>query len=124
MTITELAIKRPILIVVIYLTLGVLGIYGFSQLKYDLMPKMDAPVVVITTIYPGGSPSDVETSVTKPLEDAVTGLEKVSTIRSQSSEGRSFVAIEFDMDVNIDQAVQDAQRKVNEVADRLKIRIR
>ncbi|MGA2296366.1 MAG: efflux RND transporter permease subunit [FCB group bacterium] len=121
MTITEFAIKRPIFIVVIYLTLGVLGIFGFSQLKYDLMPKMSPPVVTITTIYPGGGPFDVETSITKIIEDAVTGLDKISTLTSRSSEGRSYVVIEFDMDVNVDQAIQDAQRKVNEISDRLPI---
>ncbi|MFA6571907.1 MAG: efflux RND transporter permease subunit, partial [Bacteroidota bacterium] len=121
MTLTELAIKRPILIIVLYLFLGVLGIFGFSQLKYDLMPKMTAPVVTISTIYPGGSPNEVETSVTKILEDAVTGLENLKTMRSSSAESRSFVYLEFEQSVDVNQALQDAQRKVNEVADRLPV---
>jgi HAE1 family hydrophobic/amphiphilic exporter-1 len=115
MTLTELSIKRPILIIVFFAFIGALGIYGFSQLKYDLMPKMAIPVVTITTVYPGASPNEVETSVSKVIEDAVTGIDKVSTVRSSSYEGRSLVAIEFNQDVNIDLAVQDAQRKVNEI---------
>ena len=119
MTITELAIKRPSLVVVVFSSLAVLGIFGFSQLKYELMPKMTPPIVTITTIYPGGSPNEVETSVTKLIEDAVTGLDKISAIRGTSSESRSFVMIEFDQTVDVNQSLQDAQRKVNEVADRL-----
>jgi len=119
MTITELAIKRPTLVVVAFTVLGVLGVFGYMQLKYDLMPKMTAPVITITTIYPGGSPSEVETSITKFVEDVVTGLDKVNTVRSQSSESRSFVSIEFDQDADINIAMQDAQSKINTIVDRL-----
>ena len=119
MTITELSIKRPTLVVVVFSFLAVLGVFGFMQLKYELLPKMTPPIVTITTIYPGGSPNEVETSVTKVIEDAISGLDKVSAVRSSSYEGRSMVMIEFDQSVNIDFAVQDAQRKVNEVTDNL-----
>ena len=119
MTITELSIKRPTLVVVVFAFLAVLGIFGFAQLKYELLPKMSPPIVTITTIYPGGSPNEVETSVTKIIEDAISGLDKVSAVRSSSYEGRSLVMIEFDQNVNIDFAVQDAQRKVNEVLEQL-----
>lgn len=119
MTITELSIKRPTLVVVGFTVLAVLGIFGFAQLKYDLMPKMTAPVVSITTIYPGASPKEVESSVTKVIEDAVTGIDKVNTLRSQSSEGRSFVSIEFEQNVDVNVAMQDATAKVNTIMDRL-----
>lgn len=124
MTITELAIKRPSLVVVVFSFLGVLGIFGFSQLKYELMPKMTPPVITITTIYPGGSPNEVETSITKVIEDAVTGLDKISAVRGTSSEGRSFVLIEFEQTVDVNVSLQDAQRKVNEVSDRLPVSAR
>lgn len=119
MTITELAIKRPTLVVVLFSFFGVLGIYGYTQLKYDLMPKMSAPVITISTIYPGASPNEVETSVTKVIEDATSGLDKVSSIKGNSSEGISFVTIEFDQNADIDVAVQDAARKVDAVVSQL-----
>jgi HAE1 family hydrophobic/amphiphilic exporter-1 len=119
MTITEIAIKRPTLVVVLFSFLTVLGIFGFLQLKYDLLPKMSAPVVTVTTIYPGSSPSEVENTVSRIIEDAVTGIDKIVTVRTTSSEGRSFVYIEFEQSVDINIAIQDAQRKVNEVSDRL-----
>lgn len=119
MTITELAIKRPTLVVVLFSVLGVLGIYGFIELKYDLMPKMTAPVITVTTIYPGASPNEVENSITKTIEDAITGIDKVNAVRSSSMESRSFIFIEFDQSVNVNYALQDVQRKVNEIADKL-----
>ena len=119
MTITELAIKRPSLVVVVFVFLGVLGIFGFTQLKYDLMPKMNIPTVTIQTVYPGAAPSEIENTVTKTIEDAVTGIDKVSDLLSTSSENRSFVVMQFDMDANIDLAIQDVQRKVNQIQDLL-----
>lgn len=85
MTITEIAIKRPTLIVVIFSMLGVLGIFGYSQLKYELLPKISPPVILITTVYPGASPQEAENSVTKYIEDAVSSLDKVSAVRSTSA---------------------------------------
>lgn len=113
MTITELAIKRPSLVVVFFSVLGVLGIFGYTQLKYELLPKISPPIITIATIYPGASPSEVETSVSKPIEDAVSGIDKVSAVRSTSAEGRSIVTVEMQQGASVDLAVQDAQRRVN-----------
>jgi HAE1 family hydrophobic/amphiphilic exporter-1 len=119
MTLTELSIKRPTFVVVMFTVLGVLGLISYSQLKYDLLPKMSQPVVTITTVYPGASPSEVETSVSKPVEDAVSALDKVKSIRATSQEGVSIVMIEFDQSAKIDFALQDAQRKVGEIVSRM-----
>jgi HAE1 family hydrophobic/amphiphilic exporter-1 len=113
MTLTELAIKRPTLVVVLFSVLGVLGIFGYTQLKYELLPKISPPIVVISTVYPGASPQEVENSVTKYIEDAVSSLDKVSAVRSTSSEGISVVTVELEQSAKVDNALQDAQRKVN-----------
>ena len=119
MTLTEVAIKRPTLIVVIFAVLGVLGVYSYIQLKYELLPKISVPVVVITTPYPGASPNEVETSVSKVIEDAVSGLDNLSAIHTTSGEGISFVTIEFTQTANSDISLQDAQRKVGEILSKL-----
>ncbi len=119
MTITELAIKRPTLVVVVFSILGILGIYGFAQLNYELLPKLTAPVITIQTIYPGASPYEVMNNLTKPLEDAITGMELVSNIRSISREGVSFIFVELDMSANVDKSLQDAQRRINQISDLL-----
>lgn len=115
MTITELSIKRPSLIVVIFAALMVVGIFSLLQLKYELLPKITPPFITVTTIYPGASPQEVETSITKTIEDAVSGIDKIKTVYGTSSEGASFVSIEFTMSADVNVALQDVQRKVNEV---------
>jgi len=116
MTLTELAIKRPSFVVVIFTVLGVLGLLSLSQLNYELLPKMSNPVVTITTVYPGAAPNEVENSVSKPIEDAVSGIDKVKTIRTTSQEGFSFVMVEFDQSADVDLSLQNAQRKIGEVS--------
>lgn len=115
MTITELAIKRPIIIIVLFLALTILGIFGYNQLKYDLFPDISIPNISISTNYSGASAREVEISVTKPIEDAISGLDKVDTITSTSQEGSSRVRVQFTPDANIDFSLQDAQRKVNQI---------
>ena len=119
MTITELSIKRPTLVIVVFTVLGVLGIFSYTQLKYELLPKITPPYVTITTIYPGASPAEVETSVTKIIEDAVSGIDKVANVYATSSEGVSLVSLEFTMSADVNVSLQDAQRKVSEVGSRL-----
>ena len=115
MTITELAIKRPTLIIVIFLALGLLGVFGYFQLRYELLPKVSPPWVVISTVYPGASPSEVENSVTRPIEDAVASVEKLTNIYGNSYEGLSVISLEYKYSANADQAMQEVQRKVNGV---------
>jgi len=119
MTITELSIKRPSLVIIVFSALIVLGLFAFRQLKYELLPKISPPIITITTIYPGASPNEVETGVTKPIEDAVSGMDKVSDVRSSSSEGVSFVIVELLQSANTDFSLQDAQRKVGQITSQL-----
>ena len=113
MSITALSIKRPTLIVVIFSVLGLLGIASYFSIGYELLPKMSKQIITISTSYPGAAPSEVENSVTKKVEDAVSSLEKLDNIKSQSFEGKSKVIIEFKNDVDLNQAMDDAQRKIN-----------
>lgn len=119
MSLTELAIKRPSFVIVIFLAMGLLAVFGYYQLGYELLPKIDAPYVTVQTIYPGASPGEVESNVTRIIEDAVSGIEKVKNITSVSYEGLSIVFLEFYRSASINVAVQDVQRKVNEVLSTL-----
>ncbi|HEX5653606.1 MAG TPA: efflux RND transporter permease subunit [Chitinophagaceae bacterium] len=119
MSITALSIKRPTLIVVIFTVLSLLGILSYFSIGYELLPKMSKQMITISTSYPGASPSEVENAVTKEVEDAISSLEKLDAIRSQSFEGKSNVIVEFKSTVNIDLAMQDAQRKINGIASEL-----
>jgi HAE1 family hydrophobic/amphiphilic exporter-1 len=115
MTITELAIKRSTLVVIVFTALSLLGIFCYRMLNYELIPKIDVPVVLVTTSYPGASADEVESSVTKKLEDALSALENVKNMSSSSQEGFSSITMELVTGTNTDIALQDAQRKVNAV---------
>ena len=119
MTITELSIKRPSLIIVIFAALITVGLFSFIKLKYELIPKISAPVITITTAYPGASPSEVESSVTKIIEEAVSGMDKIQDVKSTSMEGVSFVMIELLQSADTDISLQEAQRKVGEISNQL-----
>ena len=86
MSITEIAIKRPLLISVIFITLIIFGFVGYSQLSYNLLPKFEAPVISIQTVYRGASSEEVQNNVTKKVEDAVSSIEGVDVISSSSQE--------------------------------------
>src|ERR1044071_3295472 len=113
MSLTALSIKRPTLIVVIFAVLGLLGITSYFSIGYELLPKMSKQVITISTAYPGATPLEVENSLTRKIEDAISSLEKLDNIKSHSLEGMSKVIAEFKADVDISQAMEDAQRKVN-----------
>ena len=115
MSLTEIAIKRPSLIIVLFVVLTVLGLFSYTQLSYELIPKFEAPILTATTVYPGAGPMEVEQSVTKKIEDALSGLAGVNSIRSTSRENISSVIIELEQDANIQQSLQEAQRKLNEI---------
>ncbi|MGE5409948.1 MAG: efflux RND transporter permease subunit, partial [Clostridiales bacterium] len=115
MSITELAIKRSTLVVIVFTALSLLGILCYSKLNYELIPKIDVPIVAVLTQYPGASASEVENSVTKKLEDALSALENVKTMSASSQEGYSTIIMELVPNASTDLALQDAQRKVNAV---------
>ncbi len=116
MTLTELSIKRPSLIVVIFATLAFLGAISYSFLNYELIPKFTAPIVFVSTVYPGASPTEVESSVTKQLEDQLSSLGGINLIQSSSAEGFSSIVIEFSQSTNIENALDEASRKLQQVA--------
>lgn len=92
-----------------------MGVSSYFSLPIEMVPKFSPPVVTIITAYPGASPGEVENTVAKPIEDAIASLEGVDLIQIASNENVSFVAVEFDQKVDLDKAVQEMQRKVNQV---------
>ncbi|MBK6346909.1 MAG: efflux RND transporter permease subunit [Bacteroidales bacterium] len=119
MNITELSIRRPSLIVVIFAVLTFLGVVSFQALKYELLPKYSQPVLLVITPYPGASPSEVENTVTKNIEDAISSLEQIDNIQSTSYEGVSVTVIIFNSDADMNKALQNCQLKMNNVREGL-----
>ncbi len=117
MSLTEISIKRPSLIIVIFTILIGGGLFCYQQLSYELLPDISQPTLVITTSYPGAAPSNVEQTVTKKIEDQLSSVDGVKTITSQSLEGTSIITAEFVTGSDIDQKQQDVQRKINNIKD-------
>lgn len=115
MKITEISIKRPSIILVLFIILTFLGLSSYNKLSYELLPKFSSPIVTVQAIYPGASPNEVENTVTKKLEDAVSSMENVDKITATSYEGLSVVVVQLRTEANVDLALQDAQRKVNAI---------
>lgn len=113
MRLTQLAIKRPAFITMIFVALAVLGVYSYNQMGVDLLPKMDWPIVSVVTVYPGAGPREVENDVSKPLEDALSSLNSVDNIRSYSRENVSVVVVQFTFSMDVNAAANDVQRSVD-----------
>ncbi|MFM2040287.1 MAG: hypothetical protein RLZZ493_876 [Bacteroidota bacterium] len=119
MTLTELSIKRPSFIIVIFTILIGGGLISYNQLSYELLPDFSPPILTVTTTYPGASPATVETQVSKPLEDALSGLENISEVTAFSLDNASIVLLEFKASADLDEVLQDAERKINVVQNNL-----
>ena len=119
MKISEISIKRPSIIIVLFSLLIFGGLASYFSLGYELIPKFDVNVITVQTIYPGAAPSEVETSVTKVIEDAVSSLENVKKIESKSMESVSVVMITLNTGADVNFLLTDAQRKINAVINDL-----
>ena len=115
MKLAEISIKRPSLVIVLFTILTLGGLLSYSMMGYELIPKIETNMVTISTVYPGASPSEVETSVTRKIEDAVGSLENVKKVESSSYESLSVVMVQLNTGADVNYALNDAQRKVNAI---------
>lgn len=115
MNITEISIKRPSLIIVLFSIFTLLGIIGYKSLSYELMPDFNQPVVVIKTLYPGAEPNEVETSVSRKLEDALSNLEGVDYLVTKSLPNASIIIANLKYGTDLDKSMQDAQRYIDNI---------
>lgn len=115
MNITEISIKRPSLIIVLFSVFTLLGFIGYKNLSYELMPDFNQPVVVIKTVYPGAEPNEVETSVSKKIEDALSNLEGVDYLVTKSLPNASIIIANLKYGTDLDKTMQDAQRYIDNI---------
>jgi len=115
MQLPELCIKRPVFATVMSLMILLLGVISFQRLSVREYPRIDTPVVSVRTVYKGASPQVIESQITQPLEDSVSGIEGVRTIKSVSREEVSQITIEFVLERNVDSAANDVRDRVARV---------
>ena len=110
--ISEVAIKNPVTTVMLIFTLIVLGLISYGKLSMEMMPNVNIPVVTVLTTYSGASAQEIETLVSRPIEDAVSGINGIDHIRSISRNNLSSVIIEFKLEKDIKDAANEVREKI------------
>jgi HAE1 family hydrophobic/amphiphilic exporter-1 len=119
LALADLCIRRPVFATMMNLLLVVLGWFSFQNIGVDQMPNVDLPIITVSTTLRGASPEEIETSVTKPLEEIINTVQGIDELSSVSLEGVSSITVQFLMDRNRDAAAQDVRDKVNTILARL-----
>ncbi|MCL5031218.1 MAG: efflux RND transporter permease subunit [Bacteroidetes bacterium] len=115
MKLADVSIERPVFATMMILALIVLGLFSYLKLNVDLFPNVDIPYVIVTTVLPGAGPEQIETDVTKKLEDAVNPIEGVDWIQSYSREGVSILVVAFKLEIDGKIAAQDVREKLSAI---------
>jgi HAE1 family hydrophobic/amphiphilic exporter-1 len=113
MKLTEIAIRRPILTFMVALAFVLFGIIGVLRMAIDLFPKVELPVAVVLTVYPGAGPEEVEQEVTKELEKQISTISGVKEINSRSLENFSVITVTFEWGTDLDAATNDLRDKID-----------
>jgi HAE1 family hydrophobic/amphiphilic exporter-1 len=119
MFLSDLSIKRPVLMTMALAALLLFGVIGFMNLPLNLMPDIQVPFVTIQTIYPGASPDQISTQITQRIEDEVSTVSQLKNIQSFSLDSASIIILEFDLDKNADVATQEVKDKVDQIINDL-----
>jgi HAE1 family hydrophobic/amphiphilic exporter-1 len=115
MNLPDVSIKRPVFATMMVMALVVLGAFSYFRLGVDLYPNVDFPIVTVNTKLRGASPEEIETSITKPMEEAINSISGIDEMNSTSFEGISQVVVTFKLEKNVDTAAQEVRDKVNGV---------
>ena len=113
MAIYKSAIQKPVTTALIFVAVIVIGVYSFLKLPVDMFPEMDPPYITVMTTYPGASASEMETNVTKIMENALTSVDHLKHITSQSKDNMSLVELELEWGANMDEAVNDVRSYID-----------
>ena len=115
MSLSRKNLDHPILILIIFSLLGLLGIFTYSKIAIALFPETENPTVMISCSYPNAGPESIEKTVTKPIESAVVGVSGLKSLTSTSNEGSATVQLSFDYGTNMDDIVNDIREKLDRV---------
>ena len=119
MFLAKLSVDRPVLTTVIILVFIIFGGLAFNTLNLNHLPQVDVPYVTVTTVYPGSGPKEIETLITKKIEDAVSTISQIKRIESYNLDGVGITFIEFELSKNVDVANQEVKDKVDRIKNDL-----
>ncbi len=112
-SLSHISIDRPVLAIVMSLTILIFGIIGFFFLGVREYPSVDPPVVTVSTSYTGANAEVIETQITEPLEESINGIEGIKSLSSSSRDGRSQITVEFGLESNLEGAANDVRDRVS-----------
>lgn len=115
MSIYEKAVKKPISVILIFVGVIIMGMFSLRYLPIDLYPEIDPPIVSIFTFYQGASAADIETNVTRILEDNLNTVNNLKELTSTSKDNTSLVMLEFEWGTNLDEATNDIRDALGRV---------
>ncbi len=118
MGVLEVFVRRPVFTTMLLTSLVVLGLASFAQLGVDIFPKVDLPTITITTRLPGASPEEIESQITKPIEEVVNTIAGLDELRSSTIEGQSQVFATFILERSVQEAANDVREKVATILSR------
>ncbi|MDR1517105.1 MAG: efflux RND transporter permease subunit [Dysgonamonadaceae bacterium] len=113
------AVKRPIFTALVFVGVAIIGMFSFSRLAVDLFPDIETNTLSVIIAYPGASASDIETNITRPLENTLNSCENLKEITSQSKDNMSIVNLEFNYGTDIDIVTNDVRDKIDMVKSSL-----
>ncbi len=119
MNLPSFAVNRPVLTTMVFIGILVLGLVSFTRLQIDLLPEIDFPSISVVTSYGGAGPEEIETIITRPMEQALSTIDGIERIESFSTEGRSRVALRFIWGTDLDTALNDVRATVEQLKERL-----
>jgi multidrug efflux pump len=112
-SLSNTSIKRPVLAIVLSLTIFIFGIIGFFFLGVREYPSVDPPVITVSTSYIGANAEVIETQITEPLEESINGIEGIKSLSSASRDGGSSITVEFGLESNLEAAANDVRDRVS-----------
>ena len=119
MSIYSTAVKKPITTALCFVAIVIFGLFSLSKLSIDLYPNIETNQLMVITAYPGASASDIETNVTKVMENSLNTVSDLKHITSQSKENISIVTLEFEYGTDITEATNDVRDKIDQVKNSL-----
>ncbi|MCQ2253460.1 MAG: efflux RND transporter permease subunit, partial [Bacteroidales bacterium] len=119
MSIYKTAIEKPVTTSLIFVAIIIMGLFALIKLPIDQLPEIEPPFVSIMTAYPGNNGSEIETNVTKVLENSLNSIEGLDEMTSQSKDNISLVSMKFNWGYNIDEAVNDIRSQIDLIYENL-----
>ena len=115
MSLYESAVRKPVMTSLIFVGVVILGLFSLNKLPIDLLPNIETNTIMVLTTYDGASAADIETNVTRPLENSLNTVANLKNIKSVSRENRSMITLEFNYGDDIESLTNDVRDKLNMV---------